>query len=215
MQELAEHPSEQFKYLKKLVLQNEGKIQRAIEESLYDESKRIHAERYIQYLTTLTDLMCQFEKDQVQLFVRNDFYPIKACLDICQKHKAKLACAVLHKRNGDYIPSLMLYFELINEECDPKSMLQEMNYIYVDFDKHLLRTELDKKLSYFEFPLSDDYQHMHHFDCLLDEALTIALKNSELLGEEPWILILEFLQDYSLKIIERLMETYKRKVVSS
>ena len=72
-------------------------------------------------------------------------------------------------------------------------MLKEMSYVYRELDKTLLRTELDTKLSYFDFPLSDDFPHLHHFDQLLEDSLSIAIKNSEQLGEQPWILILEFL----------------------
>ena len=94
-------------------------------------------------------------------------------------------------------------------------MLKEMTYVYRDLDKTLLRTELDKKLSHFDFPLSEDFPHLYHFDHLLEDSLSIAVKNSELLGEQPWILILEFLQDYSVKIVERLVETAKRKILTS
>jgi hypothetical protein len=94
-------------------------------------------------------------------------------------------------------------------------MLKEMTYVYRELDKTLLRTELDKKLSHFEFPLSEDFPHLHHFDRLLEDSLTIAIKNSELLGEQPWILILEFLQDYAVKIVERLVETAKRKILTT
>lgn len=94
-------------------------------------------------------------------------------------------------------------------------MLKEMTYVYRDLDKTLLRIEYDKKLSHFDFPLSEDFHHLHHFDSLLEDALSIAIKNSELLGEYPWILILEFLQDYAIKIVERLIETSKRKILSS
>ena len=72
-------------------------------------------------------------------------------------------------------------------------MLKEMTYVYRELDKTLLRTELDTKLSHFDFPLSDDFPHLHHFDQLLEDSLSIAIKNSEQLGEQPWILILEFL----------------------
>ncbi len=78
-----------------------------------------------------------------------------------------MATAILHKRNGGYILSLKIYFELIAEECDPMSMFKEMPYLYQKHDRFLLRTELDKKLSHFEFPLAKDYPHLHHFDSLL------------------------------------------------
>ena len=62
-------------------------------------------------------------------------------------------------------------------------MLKEMTYVYRDLDKTLLRIEYDKKLSHFDFPLSEDFHHLHHFDSLLEDTLSIANKNSELLGE--------------------------------
>ena len=100
-------------------------------------------------------------------YVKKDYFPIKECLEICIANGAKLSTAILHKRNGSFMLSLKLYFDLINEECDPMAMFQEMPYVYQKHDKFLLRTELDKKLSHYEFPLSKDYPHLNHFDVLL------------------------------------------------
>jgi len=116
---LSEFPEEQFKYVKKLVLQNETKIQRVIEESLFDESIRIDAQRYLKYITLLVERLCEYELENVHLYVKNDYYPIKECLEICTKKGALMAQAVLHKRNGTFIEALTIYFSIITQECDP------------------------------------------------------------------------------------------------
>lgn len=113
MGDLASYPEEQYKYLKKWVLQNESKISKLIEESLLDQEKAVFAQRYMQYLKTLIRLMCKFEKSLVHEYVKKDFYPISECLEICNQEQVDLAVAILHKRNGDYMHSLNTYLGII------------------------------------------------------------------------------------------------------
>ena len=90
-EELSEFPEEQFKYVKKLVLQNEAKIQRVIEDSLFDESIRVDSKRYLRYITLLVTRLCEYELDNVHQYVKNHYYPINECLDICTEKGALMA----------------------------------------------------------------------------------------------------------------------------
>ena len=71
--------------------------------------------------------MCKFEKSLVHEYVKKDFYPITECLDICTQEQADLAVAVLHKRNGDYMHSLNTYLGIIELQCEPLEMVQELS----------------------------------------------------------------------------------------
>jgi hypothetical protein len=61
----------------------------------------------------LVTRLCEYELENVHIYVKNDYYPIKECLDICTEKGAQMAQAVLHKRNGTFIQALTIYLNII------------------------------------------------------------------------------------------------------
>jgi hypothetical protein len=62
--------------------------------------------------------------------------------------------------------------------------------------------------------MNEKFKQMHNFDSLLGEAIHISTKHGIIMGEAAWFRILEFLSDYTLRILDRIKAGLPKKAIS-
>ena len=73
-----------------------------------------------------TRLLCKFERERVQDYVKKEYYPVTECLEICKEEKVPRAVAELLKRNGNFLLSLKAYLEIVEKELNKADMMEEI-----------------------------------------------------------------------------------------
>jgi hypothetical protein len=65
-----------------------------------------------------TKLLCKFARNEVEDYVKKDYYPIGECLALCKEEKVERGVAVLYKRNGNYLTAIESYLKIISTSLD-------------------------------------------------------------------------------------------------
>lgn len=93
-------------------------------------------------LTRLVEIICERKQGKsndksilanslLVEYVSRDYFPVQACLEICEHKKMKEAQAVLNKRKGNYLQALKLYLEAIIE------LVVENLILTIDVEKNI------------------------------------------------------------------------------
>ena len=119
------------------------------------------------YLIKYIELMCEFDRDNVEDWVSKDFFPPEECLRVCQKHKNEMGEYKCTERLGKLAEAINILLFAINR-IDCKRVLDQMDIIHI-------RERNDWKFgSVFEYN-----DGIGLFDTLLNKALAIAQKKPE------------------------------------
>jgi hypothetical protein len=125
MNELGRYPDIQFEYLLSYVTDNETEISETIKESVYQPERQKQANLYTTFLVRFTRLLCEYQKNKVEQWVKKDYFPITECLEVCKAMKHERGEAALIKRDGQLLNAIKLYLGII-EKIDLSIILDDM-----------------------------------------------------------------------------------------
>lgn len=210
MNELANKPDIQFEYLLSYVTDNEKEISETIKESVYQPERQKQSQLYTTFLVRFTRLLCEFQKNQVEKWVKREYFPVTECLEVCRAMKNERGEAVLLKREGQYLPAIKQYLSMI-EKLDVAVLVDNM--CRVEPNKENISSDA------WDFGTVNAFDTgLGSFDNNLEKACKIAEKKENgfnVAGDDGWFAILEFLQNFSvmasIKVNEVLQRAEKKK----
>ena len=79
-------------------------------------------------------LACKREPDQLlsimKVILKEKFYPMEECLKICKEYNQLEACALLAKRVGFYMQSVVTYFKILEEGLNIRRFRKELYFLH-------------------------------------------------------------------------------------
>ena len=102
---------------------------------MYQPERQEQAFKYTSFLVLFTRLLCEFQKGQVEQWVKKDYFPVTECLEVCRTMRNDRGEAVLVKRDGQYLQAIKIYLGILNK-IDVKNMLENMARIELNKEKY-------------------------------------------------------------------------------
>lgn len=131
------------------------------------------AKKYIEFLKLHLRLCCQFNQVKVltlvEKMVRNAYYPVQDCLQICQEFDQKEAAFLLNKKLGKYFEAVEMGLNIILQKVNLTNLKIEVYYAH----------NKRKDVGMVRFPVSHDLMsECYLFDQVFKRILKICRKHS-------------------------------------
>eukprot|EP00347_Sterkiella_histriomuscorum_P012402 403368713 len=182
----------QLLYLDTLLVEKREHIEVTIKSHGLQSTNTQDAKKFIELLKLHLRLSCKYAKhrvlDIVQKMVKDVYYPIEDCLEICQEFNIIEATFLLNRKVGKYFDCIKQGLHLLQEKVDYPKLKVEL---YLSFEKDLDLT----------FPFVDiQMPQIQQFDALFKQILKICKKNYREVEkdkeQELWYMVVEQLQSY-------------------
>lgn len=121
MADMQSNPFVQYHFLKTYVIKMNKEIADTIRDAIYQPEFKKMADLYKTLLVIFTRRLCEFDRDNVDNWVQQEYFPAKECIEVCREMKNLLAEARLLEKLGDGKAAITLYLEFISK-IDPKRM---------------------------------------------------------------------------------------------
>eukprot|EP00347_Sterkiella_histriomuscorum_P024298 403331615 len=189
--QLSRDPYEQMLYLETLLEEQDQTIQETIKNYGLNSSNPKEAKIFIEYLKLHLKLCCLHNKKKVlsivEKMVKNTYYPIEDCLQICQEHDQIEAAFLLNKKLGKYYESVTQGLSIIQSRVDLTKLKIEVYHAH-------------KKGISLQFPCSHEYlTECNMFDSVFKKILKICKKNSKEVEHDKeeliWFVVIDAVQD--------------------
>jgi hypothetical protein len=134
LEKLAADPEMQFYYIEQLLeLKREDVKNLFTGQSSRTQARAGENKKWTQILTMHVQLLCTLYPSQVtseiKKIIKENFYPMEACLKVCVQFEQIEAQALLSKKIGAYTNAITLYLQVIKSELNYINLKKELFYL--------------------------------------------------------------------------------------
>ena len=148
-------------------------------------------------------LLCEFSPDAVETWLQSPIFPAEQCLEICKSTNNEGGMYTLIQRMGNSKEAINILLRIINRiEC--KRMLDQFSIINP-------KRDVTKDHRWATGKVYDYTDGLGRFDTYLEKAIQICEdKSNTQHGDEPWFMVLGFLQDYITDVYSKVHALYQK-----